>query len=272
MRKGNINEKWSKPLASILRKELKQRQRENKEYSQEDFADDLNLSTSTLSLLLKEERNPSLDSIFSIANALNCSVDYLVGLSPIKNREWNDLDKSISVISNESGLDVHVIETLIRESVNKDFASTISELITSNTKIMDSISDYLNYLPLNDDEVYECDAGKKYKIKNPDSSITTKYFLNVGNLNSMKIDEIENELIRFKELSNLSYKNNIEKIDYYQGELDDLDFKKITQELSDEEWDFERGYWLEKLDECKKAIKKYEVLNQVNEERRNGKK
>ena len=263
MKKENINEEWSKHLAEVLKAEIRKRKEQDKNYKQETFAEGLNMSPSTLTLLLKEERNPSLDTLFDIAKALNCSIDYLVGLSSVKEREWNDIDKSSVLIQKETGLSKRSINKLLnlKKASSTEFVDTINELICSNTLIIEKIRDYLLYQPDDENTKYKYDGGKRIEKENdvPEllklglkGSITTiQYeYLDVEDIDNAKIEKIKTVLPFFKETSYRSYLKNKERLDNNRYYLEDLESRFNHDEISEDEY-------LQLQDEYSRNIEKY---------------
>lgn len=79
--------------------------------------------------------NPKIDNLISIAKGLNCSIDYLVGLSAIPNREWDDFDKASNLVQKETGLSydsIEILSHLFMEIDDKNLFSAFNELIESS--------------------------------------------------------------------------------------------------------------------------------------------
>ena len=60
------------------------KERLNKNLSQKDVADFLNLSPSIISNYERGERTPSIEVLISLSNLYRCSVDYLLGIDKNK--------------------------------------------------------------------------------------------------------------------------------------------------------------------------------------------
>ncbi len=207
-KKENINEKWARPLSEVLKVEISRRRKKDPDFRQNRFAEELGISPSTLTQLLNENRNPSLDLAFSIAQALDCSIDYLVGLSDVKKRSWNEYSKSKELISKQTGLLNSAIDRLVKLKEDEDFAYVINSLILSDTRLMNLIADYLNFLPTNENAIYAYDAGKKKKyhfVNNTYVPVDQEYFTN-NDIESVKISRI---LDAFKEFKKHGYKTYI---------------------------------------------------------------
>lgn len=63
--------------------------REEFNYTQQDLANKLNSSKSVIGLYESETRKPSLEVLVKLSEIFNCSIDYLLGKSDIRNSENN---------------------------------------------------------------------------------------------------------------------------------------------------------------------------------------
>lgn len=61
--------------------------REEFGYTQQDLANKLNSSKSVIGLYENETRKPSLEILLKLSEVFNCSIDYLLGKSDIRNPE-----------------------------------------------------------------------------------------------------------------------------------------------------------------------------------------
>ena len=59
--------------------------REEFGYTQQDLANKLNSSKSVIGLYENETRKPSLEILLKLSEAFNCSIDYLLGKTNIRN-------------------------------------------------------------------------------------------------------------------------------------------------------------------------------------------
>ena len=66
--------------------------REEKHITQEELAEKLDLSKGIISLYEKEERKPSLEVLLKLSEIFNCSIDYILCKSDIRNPETVDFD------------------------------------------------------------------------------------------------------------------------------------------------------------------------------------
>ena len=61
--------------------------REEFNYTQQDLANKLNCSKSVIGLYESETRKPSMEILIKLSEIFNCSIDYLLGKSNIRNPE-----------------------------------------------------------------------------------------------------------------------------------------------------------------------------------------
>ena len=86
IKEGKLNK-----LNCILKKE-----RTLKGLTQEELANHLNISISTVSMIEKDNRKPSYELLEKIADFFNVDIDYLTGKSPIKRKqEFIEIDQSL---------------------------------------------------------------------------------------------------------------------------------------------------------------------------------
>ena len=72
-----------------FKKRLRQ-MRLNKNLRQEDLAKKINVTRNTVTAYESGRREPSLEKIKKISEILDCSVDYLIGASDVKNKADSD--------------------------------------------------------------------------------------------------------------------------------------------------------------------------------------
>lgn len=61
--------------------------REEFNYTQQDLANKLECSKSVIGLYENETRKPSMEVLIRLSNIFNCSIDYILGKSDIRNPE-----------------------------------------------------------------------------------------------------------------------------------------------------------------------------------------
>lgn len=61
--------------------------REEFKMTQQELADKLNGAKSTVAMYEKEDRKPSLEVLVKLSEIFNCSIDYILGKSDIRNPE-----------------------------------------------------------------------------------------------------------------------------------------------------------------------------------------
>ena len=114
---------WYESLGKTIKKELNE-----KGISQREFVKKIGINEANFSKYLKGEKTPQADTLIKISKGLNCSLDYLLGLSKTKYIEPTDDEKAIIKISELTGLKVETLEWLI--NLNKDcqiFLNKISQ-------------------------------------------------------------------------------------------------------------------------------------------------
>ena len=67
--------------------------REELGLTQKELSNKLNLSEGSISLYEKEDRKPSLEVLLKLSEIFNCSIDYILGKSDIRNLSDIDFDK-----------------------------------------------------------------------------------------------------------------------------------------------------------------------------------
>lgn len=56
-------------------------------YSQSELARQINVDRAFIHYILREQKSPSIEVAIRLATALDCSLDYLVGLDTVPNRK-----------------------------------------------------------------------------------------------------------------------------------------------------------------------------------------
>lgn len=95
--------------------------RQSRKLSQQELADKLKISKSSVNMYERGEREPGLETIENIADFFNVDMDYLLGKSPIVNRT---LQSNISEIHTENIYNVPVFN-----SVSAGFGAYASDFI-----------------------------------------------------------------------------------------------------------------------------------------------
>ena len=67
--------------------------REEFNFTQQDLANKLECSKSVIGLYESETRKPSMEVLLKLSEIFDCSIDYILGKSDIRNPENTDLDK-----------------------------------------------------------------------------------------------------------------------------------------------------------------------------------
>lgn len=69
--------------------------REENHITQEELASKLNLSKGIISMYEKEDRKPSLEVLLSLSEIFDCSIDFILGKSDIRNINNFDFDPDL---------------------------------------------------------------------------------------------------------------------------------------------------------------------------------
>lgn len=102
--------------------------REEFRYTQQDLANRLNASKSVIGLYESETRKPSLEILIKLSQIFDCSIDYLLGKSDIRNPQKIDInDMDIAFASGIKGLNKenqeiakNIIEGLLAKQKNEE--------------------------------------------------------------------------------------------------------------------------------------------------------
>lgn len=78
--------------------------REEFNMTQQELADKLGGAKSTIAMYEKEDRKPSLEVLIKLSEIFNCSIDYILGKSNIRNPEINLADIKFA---NNGGVDTN---------------------------------------------------------------------------------------------------------------------------------------------------------------------
>ena len=112
-------------IVKLLNDEFAKRIYLNGKYTEVQFAKDIGINKDSMHAYLNKKRVPNADSLVKISKGLNISVDYLLGLTNIKNIEPVDDEKAIARVSELSGLKKETINYLI--SCNYESKEIINE-------------------------------------------------------------------------------------------------------------------------------------------------
>lgn len=83
--------------------------REENNMTQQELADKLQGAKSTIAMYEKEDRKPSLEVLIKLSEIFNCSIDYILGKSDIRNPE-------LIRFANNNGIDT---EGLTKEEIDE---------------------------------------------------------------------------------------------------------------------------------------------------------
>ena len=89
--------------------------REENNMTQQELADKINGAKSTIAMYEKGDRKPSMEVLISLSEIFNCSIDYLLGKSDIRNPE----DMKDVHFANAGGLDTSELDEDEIEEIKK---------------------------------------------------------------------------------------------------------------------------------------------------------
>ncbi len=99
---------WYENLGKTIKKELNE-----KGITQREFVKKIGINEANFSKYLKGEKTPQADTLIKIAKGLDCSLDYLLGLSKTKYAEPTEDEKAIAKVSELTGLECETIKEMI---------------------------------------------------------------------------------------------------------------------------------------------------------------
>lgn len=88
--------------------------REEFGYTQQDLANKLNSSKSVIGLYENETRKPSLEILLKLSEAFNCSIDYLLGKTNIRNYDKDEQEFKFAYHKEMEGLTDEEIADALR--------------------------------------------------------------------------------------------------------------------------------------------------------------
>lgn len=88
--------------------------REEFGYTQQDLANKLNSSKSVIGLYENETRKPSLEVLIKLSEVFNCSIDYLLGKTNIKNYDKDEQEFKFAYHKEMEGLTDEEIADALR--------------------------------------------------------------------------------------------------------------------------------------------------------------
>ena len=133
-----------------LNDEYEKRRNNDAKYTQKEFAFTLGIEKTLLNKLMSEEREPTLDVLYKVSNALSCNVEWLIRDDVQRDRYPIDEDISILQISKKTGLTSKAIRCLI-EDYDKNEMIALNELI-SNLFSISFLKTFYRLLNIEDEE------------------------------------------------------------------------------------------------------------------------
>lgn len=233
--------KWQKVLSKRLKKEYEDRKDKNPNYSQKKFSDDLNISESMLTQLLKGERNITIDSAYAISKELNCSIDYLVREDSPRSNIPSSEEMKLSNISNVLKLSFESIYT-ITNILDDEEINALNELIHGFDfkAFLYQFNKYINYEKYYDSEFIKVDD---FPINKEDwhLKVLSKKLANIKNNSSISekkykaiIKDLRKKVNQEKEYSindcmwEEEYINDFSKLKQYESMLYECELSRNT--------------------------------------------
>lgn len=131
-------------IRKLLEQEYKKRiELNNGKYTELQFAKDLGLGKDSMHTYLTGKRVPNADSLVRIANGLNVSVDYLLGLSNKKSIEPTEDEKAIARVSELTGLCVENLNKLTKNGEHINMYLDNILMLDDSIELFISICNYL---------------------------------------------------------------------------------------------------------------------------------
>ena len=100
-------------LSKRLSDELEKRKDKNPKYTQKDLAEDLGIDASTISKYLSKDRQTSVESLYKISEALDCSIEWLVRDDVPRSRKPSKEENHMSMIAEKTGFSLDTIQKIL---------------------------------------------------------------------------------------------------------------------------------------------------------------
>ena len=104
----------------------------------------MGINKDTMHCYLTGTRIPNAESLLKISNALDVSVDYLLGISKTKHLEPTEDDKAILKVGELTGLEIETIEKLI-DGINNCKKYAMNENVETKKDNYTGLPIYLEY-------------------------------------------------------------------------------------------------------------------------------
>lgn len=129
---------WYELLGKTIKKELR-----DKNITQRDFIKSIGINEANFSSYLKGTKTPQIDTMLKIAKGLDCSLDYLLGLTNKKSIEPTEDEKAIFRVSELTGLSLECLNKLTKngESINMYLDNIL--MLDDSIELIISIYNYL---------------------------------------------------------------------------------------------------------------------------------
>lgn len=114
---------WKDVLPKRVEEEIELKKDKDINYNQKTLCKNIGISEATLSLLLKGERNPRIDTIIALAKEFNVDVDYLIGTTNFKKRPSSEKDIEMEQLCKMFGLNEESIKNLLHSDLGVNYPS-----------------------------------------------------------------------------------------------------------------------------------------------------
>lgn len=212
----------------------------DKKITQTEFCENYGVNKKTLSMIITGERSdPRISTLIPIAKGLNVSIDYLLGIN-----DEPSTDLELKDISKKTGLNVDVVNKMINGYFEVAEINVLNDILGNDFSsfLLESCKKYFEFISFGFD-VYVFSNGPISTDVSEDGS-STLHFSAIENdeneadiisdeeFESILCNSIISYLKKIKEDSELSYKSNIEKLEYAKHCLQNAkeNYKMLSRE------------------------------------------
>ena len=112
---------WKDVLPKRVEEEIELKKDKDINYNQKTLCQNVGISEATLSLLLKGERNPRIDTIIALAKEFDVDVDYLIGTTDFKKRPSSEKEIEMEQLCKMFGLNEKSIQNLLHSDLGVNY-------------------------------------------------------------------------------------------------------------------------------------------------------
>ena len=169
------------------------------------------ITESLLSDIFSGKRR-TIDKMCMLANAFDCSLDYLVGLSPIEKREWDDMDRASALIQEKTGLSSEAFNNLAYVLRDEAYRKHINDILEDFTMLVGTLEEYRSFIEYNP---VEEDIDDKFGRKERQKAL---------------LDKLNEQLISYKNRLPATIDAAKRLKSFYQRKMEELDDKRLLLE------------------------------------------